>query len=377
MVGWLQSGLSMFEVLVNTIYPQVLHGGTARINELTDALIRQWPDSTVHDLETTLRRHKGPRHVALLSAWRAALMHVRLSENTWVLMHYPNLPSAYPFSIKKILAGFIWFPLFCAALGRWGKKIVISVEDLPLLQYRDLDYSLGVPKRLLALWERRVFNLVDEYWFSSRTMADIQTTYLHLKPQKIRVVKNGCPSVNISSPTSFKRDRIRFVYAGTLARNRGVEGLLSAFREMPFPLAELHLCGIDGEWIPNESFDKRVCYYGALSANAAARVVKNCDVGIIPYPERGYFQIAYPIKLSLYIASGLSVLSTNLTEPRRVIEEERVGMIVDQSDLGLKMAWLAKHREEVEDWKARARVTAPRFTWEGILKEALAEIPNR
>lgn len=364
----------MFELLVNTIYPQVLHGGTARINELTEALVRRWPDSTVHDLETTLRRHKGPRRVALLSAWRAALAHVRLSENPLVLMHYPNLPSVYPFSIKKILAGFIWFPLFCAALGRWGKKIVISVEDLPLLQYRDLDYSLGVPKRLLAFWERRVFKSVDEYWFSSRTMADIQTTHLHLKPQNVRVVKNGCPSVNISSPTSYKRDRIRFVYAGTLARSRGVEGLLSAFRKVPCPLAELHLCGIDGEWIPHEPFDSRVRYYGALPAKAAVRVVKNCDVGIIPYPELGYFQIAYPIKLSLYIASGLSVLSTNLTEPRRVIEEERIGLIVDQSNLGRQIAWLAEHREEVENWKMKARMAAPRFTWEGILKEALADI---
>lgn len=365
----------MFEVLVNTIYSQVLHGGSARINELTEALVHRWPDSTVHDLETTLRSHKGSRRVALFSAWRAALAHIRLSKNPLVLMHYPNLPSAYPLSLKKLLAGLIWFPLFCAALGRWGKRIVISVEDLPLLQCRDLDYSLEVPASLLAFWERRVFNLVDEYWFSSQTMADIQTTHLHLKPQKVRVVKNGCPSVTISTPTTNKRDRIRFVYAGTLAKSRGVEALLSTFREMPFPLAELHLCGIDGEWILHEPFDSRVCYYGALPAKSAVRVVKNCDVGIIPYPERGYFQIAYPIKLSLYIASGLSVLSTNLTEPRRVIEEERVGLIVDQSNLGHQIAWLAEHREEVEEWKMKARMAAPRFTWEGILKEALADIP--
>lgn len=111
------------------------------------------------------------------------------------------------------------------------------------------------------------------------------------------------------------RRKPRALFAGNLTRTKIRIDWLLAAAESGIPLAIAGPYGVDGT-ADNELHallsHSNVEYHGTLSITQLAELSGRCTVGLIPYELNQYTSGVFPMKVAEYLASGLSVVSTNL-----------------------------------------------------------------
>jgi glycosyltransferase involved in cell wall biosynthesis len=247
-------------------------------------------------------------------------------------------------------------------------KIILEVNDLFVDQARDL--NLPVPINFQKI-EHRIFSRKGvTYAFASESMRKYAIEKFGIAHSETLTVINGdhaLPDGNAAPiPVGTASDRgLKFVYSGTLNKGRQIEKMLLAFRDSR---NKLILLGKDGEWISQEYFENsNIVYLGAFESRTANAIVASCDVGLIPYPEdRGYFQIAYPTKVSSYLVAGIPFLSTRVREVERILEEHSgIGKCLPIDEWA---SWMnqVKHDELAEMNESIAPIRS-QFTWKHII----------
>jgi hypothetical protein len=79
---------------------------------------------------------------------------------------------------------------------------------------------------------------------------------------------------------------------------------------------------------------KNLRFLGQMEASALDAVARQCQFGLILYsPKYSYYNIAPPIKLSFYIANGLTVISTDLKRTRDLNAKYGFGFTLSQREL--------------------------------------------
>ncbi|MBI3893629.1 MAG: glycosyltransferase [Candidatus Wallbacteria bacterium] len=263
-----------------------------------------------------------------------------------VLFFYPALPLFHPASGFKLPALAVWLAVVRCTLRGRGVRIVLDVEDLPEPQHRelfDVPHSAGLAT--ISTAERWLGRFADEVWIPSVSLGDRWREATERPGQPLRIVPTGAERQAAPAPNR-RRPGIRFLYAGTLAREqeRGVERLLRDFQAAAAratPPAKLVLAGPGGDWLRKRALGDRVELAGALEAEQAEALAAGCDWGLVPYPERGYFHDVFPAKLSFYTACGLPVLTTNLRETAAAVRRHGVGRVASEGDWARVLAELA------------------------------------
>jgi glycosyltransferase involved in cell wall biosynthesis len=260
-------------------------------------------------------------------------------------------------------------------------KVVLEVNDLFVDQARDL--HLPVPINFQKI-EQRIFSRKGvTYAFASESMRKYAIEKFGIAHNETLTVINGdnpAPDSNAALlPVRIGSNHgLKFVYSGTLNKGRQIEKMLQSFEGGH---NQLILLGKDGEWISQEYFkNSNIVYLGAFDSSRANAIVASCDVGLIPYPEdRGYFQIAYPTKVSSYLVAGIPFLSTRVREVERILEGyQGIGKCLPIDEWAI---WInqIKHNELAEMKQKIAPIRSD-FTWEHILgrfEETLVEIAQR
>lgn len=310
------------------------------------------------------------------------LIQVWQSRHRIVLLYYPG----YPFFWRhKITTWFVISIAFSVALflvtRLTGKKTIIDVVDLPLYQYRDLDLPMEMSEKVFHLFDWIVFTLADEIWFASEAFSRLACRAYHLSPQKVRTVLNGAFRIQPGNMELEQRRNdlspLRFVYAGTMNSARELDIMLTAFTMQPYSDIELHLCGIEGEWIPVQYPDPRIHFHGHLSQADLLSLLQQCDVGIIPYPERGYYNLVFPSKFPLYVTGGVMLLGSNATELARCIDTWGVGWHGPIEQLGRLLQKCVKDTPSVRTYRHETRRHAEDFYWDTIYYHALSSAFKR
>ncbi|SDO28910.1 hypothetical protein [Vreelandella arcis] len=241
-------------------------------------------------------------------------------KNEVILIHYSVFPSIFSQHVvsNALFSYFIKILLrFCGLRN----VVYIEVNDLPYEQALDLE----LPKNKMNVFDRNIFTQKDLYFiFASVEMARYAEIKYSIKKSKVSYLINGAnmPLENEVS-TWFSHDGfgLAFVYAGTLNRGRQIEDMI---REFIGTNHSLILLGVGGSWIKSEyNQNENIFYLGSYPEKKAQNIVRQCDVGLIPYDEnRFYYNICYPTKASFYAASGLPILSTPLKELKNHFTEE-------------------------------------------------------
>lgn len=300
-------------------------GGLYRKAGLVEFL-KQRASGRFHELVIPTGGSRGRR------TGRALLMLMRFALATRarkVLFFYPALPLFHPPSAHKLPALAIWLATVRRALSRRGVKIVLDVEDLPAVQHLTLT---GRPhpagEGVLARAERWLSRFADEVWLPSKEMADRWRQLSAAPGRSVRVVPTGAPA-QVSAAHSRPGQGVQFLCAASLyeAHDRGVSWLIERFSEGAAPQARLLLAGPGGEWIARRCSRERVEWVGALERAALESLAVGADWGLVPYPERGYFHMAFPAKLALYTACGLPVLTTAARTAAQAVQAAGVGRV--------------------------------------------------
>jgi hypothetical protein len=300
---------------------------------------------------------------------------VLCSPHKIVLLYYPGYPFFWKHKVTIWFFISLIFSLSLFLLTRiQGKRIVVDVVDLPLYQYRDLHLPMEMSEKTFHFFDQVVFTLADEVWFASGAFAALAQREYRLASRKVKTVLNGAFRLEpapVDLESSRGSDVFRFVYAGTMNAARELDAMLRAFVSLPYTHIELHLCGIEGEWIPVQYPDPRIIFHGHLDQAEALGLLHQCDIGIIPYPERGYYNMVFPSKFSLYMIGGVMFLGSDATEVAQSIDQWKVGIHGPIATLDKLMIRCVEKPDLVQRCKAAAANQRMLFYWDAIYQKVL------
>jgi glycosyltransferase involved in cell wall biosynthesis len=157
------------------------------------------------------------------------------------------------------------------------------------------------------------------------------------------------------------------LYQGGLQRERGLEQLLAAARLQDEVVVALRGHGEYAAALRREAGDQ-VLVLDPLPHDAMVAGAAEADFGVIPYLPTGLNNyLSTPNKLFEYLMAGLPIAGADIPEVRKVIEEERIGLIFDPyspRDIARALREMARS-PALEEMARRSRAAAEeRYHWE-------------
>ena len=327
----------------------VTEGGVSRDHALSLFLQNQ----TIH---VQITKHK------IMTLLKIFILFIKCKDCT-VVMHYPF--SGLALSDRHLITK-IFRKIFMKLLVHAAKRnsLIIDVADLPVMQAVDLEMPV---EHYYQKIENIVFSLNAHFVFSSFSMRDFVVENYAIDRNNTDVCINGGNEV-IKVPVSnyFKNvdsASMKYVYAGTLNKGRKIEELILLFSK--YEHCTLLLMGEGGEWIRNYHKYKNIHYLGAIEETTAHAIVSKCDIGIIPYDSnKTYYNLAYPTKLSFYITAGITFLSTDVEEVKKINSQYQFGLIEKFENWDTLIESLTK--DDVIELKRCIKYHQDKFYWHNI-----------
>jgi len=318
--------------------------------------------------ETWLRKHAGQFADIRLRTGKIAhnlqvLSTLFFKRKATILFLYPviGVPIFYLNSFEKIASVFFFL---CLRKATKRNTVVFDISDLKYEQAIDLelmDTPFGIRGEEI---EKKLFSTDARFIFASYHMQSYANQKYGIKPERTDVCINGGEPVNPETilPVQVDREKVNYVYSGTLNKGRQIEQLLEVFPEDE--RYHLYLLGPSGEWISD--IHRNITYLGPVQEEIAHHFVSTCDAGLIPYDEkRLYYNLAYPTKLSFYITAQIPYISTPVDEVKDVDEAIHGGWLAPVSGWGELIQSISK--EAIQDRKKHVMEHSPKYLWDNIL----------
>lgn len=294
-----------------------------------------------------------------------------------IVIQYPRI--GLPIYRKNIICNIIrYFYFIILRYSDKHNKIFIDISDLPYEQSIDLELAQKYNCETIRNLEKNLFNLNNaKYIFASYSMKDYICDKYKIKEDKTCVCINGGNAIKKQNNDIYnftiEKDKINYIYAGTLNKGRQIEKVITIFSKCKN--SNLILIGINGEWIKKIKLPQNVKYFGALSEDEAHQFASICDIGLIPYDSsRLYYNIAYPTKLSFYITAGITFLSTDVQEVSRIKNKYNIGHVCNIDNWENIINMITK--DELIQEKNRINLIKQNFYWNNILKIIRSLIKN-
>ena len=181
---------------------------------------------------------------------------------------------------------------------------------------------------------------------------------------KERLIERGNPSdkitliLNSANEDLFKFNSarqfreiikgVKILYHGTVAERFGLHNVISAFpillKEIPGSI--LNIYGrYEGSYLTklkNMVSDLNLCenvnLNGKITHEHIPALIKNHDIGIVPYLQTDYMNLALPTKAFEYIATGLPVIATKLKDLYETFDDRCITYVDDDKPEGIANA---------------------------------------
>ncbi len=225
------------------------------------------------------------------------------------------------------------------------------------------------------------------YSFSKLLLKRADLVILAIEPESMRdfaldedktlEVTNGVdPSLYEGYQDLKGFDEFAIFFVGHLRKQR-VELLLDSASELKDKDVDFryHIVGPihDDRWL-NKKIDEldledRVKIYGEKDHEETLRIMAKSDICILPFNKLKSTDCIYPIKLFEYLALGKPVIVTGLKGVRRIIEDGKNGLILEENSpkrIAEKIIELGEKPNFVEKLSRNAKSTAEEFRWSKI-----------
>ncbi len=149
---------------------------------------------------------------------------------------------------------------------------------------------------------------------------------------QIELIRNIPFFENIDNPTKPNPQKMKLLYVGYSLEGRGLEELLEAAKEFPanahvfFRVQNKAAINHLKEIASNNCIDEKVTFQEFVSQSDLIKEISRHDVGLIPYlPISQNGLCALPNKLFQYMAGGVCIISRDLPEIKKIIDEHECG----------------------------------------------------
>jgi glycosyltransferase involved in cell wall biosynthesis len=222
-------------------------------------------------------------------------------------------------------------PLAVGLKWRTGARLVFDAHELET----ETNGLRGVRKWASKMVERALIKRADDMIVVGDAIADwYRDTYKMRRPT---VVLN-CPrfvesarSERLREKFGLSNDKRIFLYQGALAPGRGVEALLSAFREISDPDAVLVLLGygeLSARVQSAAETNANIFFHPAVAPESLLDFTASADVGVALIEDTCIsYHLCLPNKLFEYLMAGVPVLVSNVPEMSSLVLKLGVGVV--------------------------------------------------
>jgi len=228
-------------------------------------------------------------------------------------------------------------------------------------------------------WPAQVFDMHSR----EPSLADLcvvasmytRETLIHngVKPERIRVIPYGV-DLDFFRPAQRAKNKFSVLFAGQLARQKGLHYLLEAWRRLKLPDSELRIAGEVSS--KNRSFVREygweAMFLGALDREQLRLEYQQADLFCLPSLSDGFGHVVLEA-----MACGTPALVTASCGASDVISQGQHGFVIPPTNLEAvtdTLEWAFHHRDELSAMRFAARNTAERYPWSsfrGALVKAL------
>jgi len=271
----------------------------------------------------------------------------------------------YPYAFSKL--PFFLFAFFLYALKVIGPvEIIVDVIDVPAYSGRETGKWKARP---FAIHETACFNIASRLIVNSEGLREYFLGK-NVKGKKMCVISDGSFHHLIKPRTKSHPDFFNVLYSGNLSLERGIKDLMQCVervRKRGYDVRLLFTSGGSGararvDWPDSEWLQ----VFTSLPYLDFVEVISNADACVVPYPPKSYWDKTFLSKLSVYMATGKPILSTNLPETRRILRKWNCGLVANNwGQMEELIIRLFEDRELALSLGKNARIAAEKvYNWE-------------
>lgn len=265
--------------------------------------------------------------------------------------------------------------IFFRAMRAYGARITYDVADLPHLQ--NFYFWGGAIDERLARRFHSLVNLAEILIFVSPSAPNLSEPHA-LRDKKTIIVPNA------SNPDFFvpipRRQKTKIIlYVGGYAVARGVDDLVAAFNVVKKTRADvrLRLVGVN---MLSTFVSERVSVEKDKTYRDMPKVYGESYACIIPHRRNPYMDAALPVKLFDTMAAARPVIVTDCVEVKRLVEEEKCGLVArtNPDSLAEAIGYLVENPLIAQEMGVRGRkAVLDRHSWKHraqTIKEGLRNL---
>ena len=194
-----------------------------------------------------------------------------------------------------------------------------------------------------------------------------------VEAERIRIIPYGV-DLDFFRPAQRANNNFRVLFAGQIARQKGLHYLLETWRRLKLPDSELRIAGkVSSE---NRGFVREygceAMFLGVLNREQLRLEYQQADLLCLPSLGDGFGHVVLEA-----MACGTPALATASCGASDVISQGQNGFVIPAADLdalGGRLEWAVQRRDELAAMRFAARNTAEKYPWSrfrGALVEAL------
>ncbi|MCU7491206.1 MAG: glycosyltransferase family 4 protein [Bacteroidota bacterium] len=220
-----------------------------------------------------------------------------------------------------------------------GKKLILDIHDLTvdLFETKWPDKKKSLMMSAVRKVEKLSCSFADHLITVTEACRD-KLVERGVPPEKITLVLNTADTRIFQFDCNRTFERIesgaRLLYHGTVAERFGIHTAIEALAllQNKIPRSTLHIYGkydtdyrikLEGQ-IRDLGLEGLVFLNGARSLEEIYEIIKKSDLGLVPYVDDPYMNLALSTKTFEYAATGLPVIASNLYS---------LSLIFDQSSI--------------------------------------------
>ena len=260
-----------------------------------------------------------------------------------------------------------------------GAKLVFDAHEFWL------DMGLKVPRPYIfafKLSEKYLLKKIDGYVTVNQPILEKTESYYGHKFTVPATVIYNCPNYEEIKFAKPNQQKIKILYQGRYALNRGLEQLTESARYLP-ENAEISFRAIKDPAIEKKLIDitkqyrveSKVKFLNAAPMNAMVKAAKSADIGVIPYvPVHIDNQLCSPNKLFEYMMAGLALAVSDLPVLRYFVKKYKNGVLFNPrspQSIAQALNYLISHPEELSQMKRNSLKAAEELNWEKEQKKLI------
>jgi glycosyltransferase involved in cell wall biosynthesis len=257
-----------------------------------------------------------------------------------------------------------------------GKKLVYDSHEYFLGAAEIVDRPLV--RKVWGTLERIIFPRLKHVFTVNHSIADLYEKQYGKRPLVVRNVPRAYRPAQQATRQQLglpADKKIVLMQGGGINVDRGAEELIHAM--LPhYGLKNVLLVfiGAGDRWneiqqmVIELKLSDRITFIPRLPYDKMMSYTALCDLGIsLDKPIGINYQLSLPNKLFDYIMAGLPVLTSPLTEVKKVVEEYQVGVCTENYDpahIADKIKFMLEDADRYAFWKSNTEAAAKELCWE-------------